>query len=85
MKVGAEDKRQVATIIGGREYRAHRGYFDFGDNSAAAKAHMQSGNLPAPALSGATSRRVGYRCPACGHGSFFAVCGRCDSACAREV
>lgn len=83
MRVGAEDRRQIATTINGREYHARGGYFDFGDNARDAKAHMQSGNLPAPALSGATSRKLGFRCPACGHGSFFATC-KCGGACERE-
>lgn len=86
MKVGAEDRRQVETVIGGRTYRARNGYFDFGDNVSAARAHMQSGNLPAPTLSGTTSARFGYRCTAaaCGRGSFFVTCGKCGSPAARE-
>jgi hypothetical protein len=85
MRVAAEDKRQVETSIDGTLYRARRGYFDMPDHHAA--AHLRAGNLPAPALSGPTDRRIGYRCidPACGRGSFFVKCGRCGAACVREV
>lgn len=86
MKVGAEDRRQVATTIGDTTYHARDGYFDFGDRTDHAVAHMRAGNLPAPALSGAIGRRVGYRCTsaACGRGSFFTTCGRCGGPCDRE-
>ena len=82
----AEDIKQVATVIDGHEYRADRGFFDMPDHHA--KAHLESGNLPGSwnAARGATGRRaVGYRCPACSHGSFFAVCGKCGTACEREA
>lgn len=85
MRVPAEDIKQVATVINGTEYRARDGFFDMPD--AHAKAHLASGNLPSSwnAAHGATGRRaLGYRCPACAHGSFFTVCGKCGSTCERE-
>jgi len=37
-------------------------------------------------MTGATARRtVGYRCPACNHGSFFVRCGKCGGTCEREA
>lgn len=84
MRVSAEDKSQVGTIIGGQRYRAERGYFNI-DNPVHLAAHLQSANLPTPGLSGVTSRKTGYRCPTCGHGSFFVTCGRCGGACEREA
>jgi hypothetical protein len=86
VRVPAEDRMQVATVIDGREYRADRGFFNMPD--AHAKAHLASGNLPASwnAARGATGRRtVGYRCAGCAHGSFFIVCGRCGERCEREA
>jgi hypothetical protein len=35
-------------------------------------------------LSGTTRQRIGYRCPACGFGSFTRTCGRCGQECHRE-
>ena len=82
-RVMAEDRRQVETVINGTKYRAHRGYFDFGDRADHAAAHRQSGNLPAPALSGPTRRSIGYRCTACRRGSYFTRC-TCGGTCVRE-
>lgn len=86
MRVPAEDIKQVATVIDGREYHATRGFFDMPERDA--KAHLAAGNLPSSwnAAHGATARRsLGYRCPLCAHGSFFAVCGKCGSDCEREA
>lgn len=85
MRVPAEDIRQVATVIDGREYQAVGGFFDMPDRDA--KAHMASANFGSgwSAMRGATGRRgIGYRCPACGHGSFFRRCGKCGATCEKE-
>lgn len=78
MRVMAEDARQVATVINGTEYRARDGYFDFGDRTDHAAAHMQSGNLPTPALLGASGGR-GFTCPGCGRRNHFRRCGACGT------
>ena len=86
MRVPAEDIKQVATVIDGHHYMAKDGFFDLPDHHA--KAHLESGNLPKSwnAAHGATGRRtVGYRCPDCGHGSFFVRCGKCGGTCEREA
>lgn len=75
MRVMAEDRRQVETVIDGTKYRARDGYFDFGDNARHAAAHLRSGNLPSPNLLGASGG--GYTCLN-GHRNFFARCGRCE-------
>lgn len=82
VRVSAEDRRQVATVINGREYRARDGYFTMSE--ADAKIHRASANLPSPAASGAVGRRAGYRCRECGFGTFFTVCSRCGGQCDRE-
>jgi hypothetical protein len=81
----AEDRRQVGTTVNGVSYDFHNGYADMRDDHA--RAHLRAGNLPNPALSGATARGLGYRCTstACGRGSFFTTCGRCGSTCVREA
>lgn len=81
MKVGAEDRRQVETDIGGVRYRARDGYFDMPEHHA--RAHLVAGNLPLPNLAGAAARSTGYRCPDCGHGSFFKRC-KCGAECVKE-
>lgn len=83
VKIRAEDRRQVATVIGGREYRARNGYFELPD--AAAKIHREAANLPAPATALPVGRRGGFRCTACGFGTFFTTCSRCGGACEREA
>jgi len=84
-RVPAEDIRQVATVIDGREYRASGGFFDMPDRDA--KAHLASagfGGSWSP-VRGATGRRaLGRRCKDCGFGSYFTTCSRCGGACQRE-
>lgn len=86
MRVPAEDIKQVQTDIDGVRYTAKNGYFEMPERHA--KAHLASGNLPKSwnAARGATGRpQVGYRCPGCGHGSFFKRCGKCGADCQREA
>ena len=80
MIVPAEDRRQVATVIDGREYRARNGYFDMPDRHA--KAHLrdagygQSWHIPGIPKGG----RV---CGSCGFVGFFVTCSRCGGTCER--
>ena len=83
MRVAAEDRRQVATVVGGREYRARDGYFDMPDG--AAKLHLKAGELPAPSAALPVGRQGGYRCAECGFGTFFTTCSRCGGTCEREA
>lgn len=83
VRVGAEDRRQVATTIGGVEYRARNGYFEMPEHHA--KAHREAGNLPAPAAALPVGRSGGYRCDDCGFGTFFTTCSRCGGHCTREA
>lgn len=87
MRVMAEDRRQVETEINGTRYRARDGYFDFGDRADHARAHMQSGNLPTPAVGRPAPRAAGYVCTgeSCRRPSYFTTCGKCGSACVREM
>lgn len=78
----AEDRKQVATVINGREYRARDGYFMMTDRDA--KIHRASANVPTPAASGPVGRSEGFRCRDCGFGSFFITCSRCGQQCERE-
>lgn len=82
VRVSAEDWRQVATVINGREYRAVDGYFTMSD--ADAKVHRASANLPVPSAACPVGRSGGYRCPGCGFGSFFIICSHCGAQCTRE-
>lgn len=82
MRVGAEDRRQIETMIDGRLYRARDGYFEMPDRDA--KIHLQSGNLPTPAVGRPARRGTGYVCPGCRRGTYFTTCGNCGSECIRE-
>lgn len=82
MRVPAEDRRQVATVIDGREYRARGGFFEMPDHHA--KAHLASANMPHWGVAGVPHPTSGFRCPDCGFGSFFRCCSRCGGTCERE-
>ncbi len=82
VRVPAEDIKQVQADINGRRYTANRGWFEMPD--ADARVHLAAGNLPTPNMIGAASRAFGYRCKACGFGSYFTTC-RCGGTCVREV
>lgn len=75
VKVPAEDRKQVAQVIDGIEYRARDGFFDMPD--AHAKRHLESagygGSWHVP---GVPSHRAGHRCE-CGFATFFRKCSRC--------
>jgi hypothetical protein len=83
LRVPAEDRRQVATVIDGREYRARDGFFDLPERAAA--AHLsESGYGRSWMVPGVPRPSGGRRCADCGFGSFFATCGRCGGECPRE-
>ena len=83
VRVMAEDRRQVQQEIDGTRYNQHDGYFYMKPEHV--KAHLNHGNLPTPAAAGPVGRRGGFRCPACGFGSFFLTCSRCGAQCEREA
>jgi hypothetical protein len=85
VRVPAEDIKQIATVIDGREYRARAGWFEMPEHHA--RAHLQSaGYGQSWQTAGVTARRrVGFRCGACGRGSFFKRCGKCGAECIREA
>ena len=86
MRVPAEDRRQVQTEINGRRSTARGGFFEMPESDA--KVHMRSAGYGASwnVARGATgSRATGYRCTACGFGSFFTRCSRCGTdTCVKE-
>jgi hypothetical protein len=57
------------------------GVFEMSD--ADAKAAVRMGGAIA-SLAGTASRATGWRCIACGFGSFLRICGRCGAECQRE-
>lgn len=83
MKVVAP-ARAVAEVDGvtGRRYKARDGVYDMAPRDA--RALVKAGGF-VPSLSGTTSERTGYRCPACSFGSFFRRCSRCGGTCEREA
>jgi hypothetical protein len=82
MRVPAEDIRNVQTDVDGIRYTARNGFFEMPERDA--RAYLQSANMPWPNIVGATRRRIGYRCGACGFGSFFRICSRCGNPCEKE-
>lgn len=76
----AQGAKQVDGLTG-RRYTARDGIYDMHPRDARALVAV-GGFLPS--LAGATSRQTGYRCPACGFGSFFRRCSRCGGICERE-
>ncbi len=66
---------------GGRKGYQQGGSFDMTPGDA--KAAVAMGGAIA-SLSGPTRSSVGFRCTACGFGSFVKTCSRCGSECVRE-
>lgn len=85
----AEGCREID--FGGRRYYAGDGsrksyeqggvFRDMPDD--AARQAVKIGGAVA-SVSGCGSRRDGYRCPACGFGSWVKTCSRCGAECERE-
>lgn len=82
VRVPAEDRRQVQTDIDGHRYTQRDGYFHMRPDHA--RVHLKHGNQPTPAAAGPVGQAAGYRCEACGFGSFFTSCSRCGGSCGRE-
>jgi hypothetical protein len=85
----AEGCREIDSPLTGQRYYARggrKGYeqggsFDMHPADAAMAVKM-GGAIASEA--GATRRDIGFRCPACGFGSFLKRCGRCGGKCERE-
>lgn len=67
--------------LGGERGYAQGGLFEMGDR--AARLAVKAGGAVA-SMAGPTRRALGWRCPACGFGSFLRRCGRCGAECERE-
>ena len=83
MRVPSETIRCVQTVVDGTTYTARKGFFEMPDHHA--RTYLQASEQEAPTLAGVATRSIGFRCPACRFGSYFATCSRCGSACHREV
>lgn len=66
---------------GGRKGYEQGGSFEV--DSSVAKLVVKMGGAIASQVT-AAARGVGYRCGACGFGSFIKRCGRCGGECERE-
>jgi hypothetical protein len=68
---------------GGRAFEGNvrGGVFEMSDADARMAVRM-GGAIASTA--GTTRRGLGWRCLACGFGSFLKTCGRCQSECVRE-
>lgn len=75
----------VAQIDGlsGRRYGGNTPGRVFDMEPGDARAVVALGGAYA-SLAGVTRRGTGYRCPACGFGSYVRRCGRCGAECERE-
>ena len=83
VRVPAEDRRQVAQVIDGVEYRARSGFFEMPERHAA--LHLKSAGYGSWHVPGVPAPGAGRRCVACGFGSWFKTCGRCGAECVRET
>lgn len=87
----AEGCQQVDSPLTGTRYYARGGYafqdkvrggvFDMSPEDAKLAVRM-GGTVVSEA--GTTRRGIGYRCGACGFGSFVKTCSRCGGECGRE-
>jgi hypothetical protein len=83
VKVVAPAKAAVQVDgLSGRRYKARDGIYEMSERDG--QALVKAGGF-LPSLTGATSRRAGYRCAACSFGSFFRRCSRCGDECERET
>lgn len=82
MRVPAEDIKQVATVIDGREYRARNGFFEM--PSSDASIHLRSGDYGSSwNAAGVVNPSVGFHCTTCNRGTFFIRCGKCGGTCEK--
>lgn len=87
----ADGCHQLDSPLTGRRYHARGarafegsvrgGVFDMSPADAAMAVKM-GGAIASEA--GTARRALGFRCPACGFGSFLRQCGRCGGECERE-
>ena len=87
----AEGCQQIDSPVSGTRYYARGarafegnvrgGVFEMSD--ADARMAVRMGGAIA-SLAGTASRSAGWRCKACGFGSYVKKCGRCGAECARE-
>lgn len=83
MKVASPDKLVVEIDgVTGRRHNFRNGMANVPDRDA--RAIVKAGGF-IPSMTGTTRRDIGYRCPACDFGSFFAECSRCGGPCWREA
>lgn len=82
MRVGAQASgvAEVDAPSGRRYRRDGGGMFDMAP--ADARALVKGGGF-FPSLAGTTRSDLGYRCPECGHGSYFKRC-KCGATCVKE-
>lgn len=87
----ADGCQQIDSPLSGTRYYARGarafegsvrgGVFEMSD--ADAKLAVRMGGAIA-SITGPTRRALGWRCKACGFGSFLKLCGRCGAECERE-
>jgi hypothetical protein len=87
----ADGCQQIDSPVSGTRYYARGarafegnvrgGVFDMTPGDAALAVKM-GGAIASEA--GTARRSLGWRCRACGFGSFLKICGRCQSECERE-
>jgi hypothetical protein len=87
----ADGCQQVDSPVSGTRYYARGasafegkvrgGVFEMSDADARLAVRMGGAIV---STAGTTRRGLGWRCPACGFGSFLKACGRCGAECERE-
>lgn len=82
MRVAAPDRPCLEVDgLSGRRYRARDGIYNM--TARDGRALIAAGGF-APSVAGHTRSTIGYRCTACGFGSYFRGCSRCGGSCERE-
>ena len=87
----ADGCQQIDSPVSGRRYYARGGRAFQGDvrggvfemSDADARMAVRAGGAIA-SLAGTARRSTGWRCRACGFGSYLKRCGRCGGECVRE-
>lgn len=87
----ADGCQQIDSPLSGTRYYAQGGKAFQGEvkggvfemSDADARMAVKAGGAIA-SLAGTVGRSSGWRCLACGFGSFLRICGRCGAECQRE-
>jgi hypothetical protein len=87
----ADGCQQIDSPVSGTRYYARGGRAFEGDvrggvfemSDGDARMAVRMGGAIA-SMAGSTRRSLGWRCAACGFGSFLRRCGRCGGECERE-